>query len=133
MAELKTKSAHFLASFGAKPFIPGRPEAASPEEDAKEPADRSWREESLPLKLGPMGPLATGRIFDNKIAGQPEFQFNSHKGGDQWKGKTERYLISVVPAVHAIFQWPRGKLSPSPRKDTRRQLDSGLLPGIETA
>ena len=69
VAELKTKSAHFQASFGAKPFPPGRPEAASPKVAAKEPADHSLREESLPLKLGPICPLATGRAFDNKIAG----------------------------------------------------------------
>jgi hypothetical protein len=39
-----------------------------------------------------MGPLASGRIFDNKIAGQPDFQFSLHNGGDQWEGETERYF-----------------------------------------
>ena len=60
--------------------------------------------EDAPLKLGPPGTLASCRAFDMKIAGQTDFQFSS-KGGDQWRGKAERYMISQVPAVHALFQW----------------------------
>ena len=51
-----------------------------------------------------MGTLTTGRRFDMKIAGQNDFQFSS-KGGDQWKGKAQRYMISAVPAAHALLQW----------------------------
>ena len=58
-----------------------------------------------------MGSLASGRIFDMKIAGQNDFQFSS-KGGDQWKGKAERYMISAVPAVHALFQWAERQTEP---------------------
>ena len=58
-----------------------------------------------------MGSLASGRVFDLKIAGQQDFQFSA-KGGDQWKGKTERYFISAVPAVHALFQWAERQNEP---------------------
>ena len=101
VAALKTQLSHLKATIGVKPFIPTEVNAPAPAAGADVPPTG----ESLPLKLGPMGPLATGRIFDTKIAGQPVFQFSSHKGGDQWKGKTESYLMSVVPAVHAIFAW----------------------------
>ena len=73
-----------------------------------------------------MGPLATGRIFDNKIAGQSEFQFSSHKGGDQWKGKTERYLMSVVPAVHAIFSWAEKEENPITQERYELAVGDGL-------
>ena len=102
MASVKMQLAHLEASFGAKQFIPGRAEVPSAMDGAEVPCDKSLIGESLPLKLGPMGSLASGRIFDLKIAGQDDFQFSS-KGGDQWKGKTERYLISVVPACYALF------------------------------
>ena len=62
--DLKTKYQHFRATFGAKPFIPSEfkgPEPASVPDD-------SWgtgaAAEDLPLKLGPMGSLASGRVFD---------------------------------------------------------------------
>ena len=74
-----------------------------------------------------MGPLAPGRIFDNKIADQSEFQFSSHKGGDQWKGNTERYLMSVVPAVHAIFaSLPAGKKIWYQSRAPHRRAQGGL-------
>ena len=60
----------------------------------------------LPLSLGPMGScLSKGRAFDDRLCGQPEFQFNGSKGGDAWRGKTERYFISKVPALHMLLQW----------------------------
>ena len=46
-----------------------------------------------------------------KIASQSDFQFNA-KGGDQWKGKTERYMISMVPALHALIQWAERQNEP---------------------
>ena len=127
MAAVKMQLAHMKTSYGAKPFITGRAEAPSPAEGAEEPAvDRGALHESLPLKLGPMGPLATGRIFDNKIAGQSEFQFNSHKGGDQWKGKTERYLMSVVPAAYAIFTWAEKQEVPITQEKYEEAVGLGL-------
>ena len=101
---MKTKIEHFKAAFGAKPFIPGEAKSAGHDPFLEEPSyGTGAAAEDLPLKLGPMGSLASGRIFDMKIAGQNDFQFSS-KGGDQWKGKAERYMISAVPAVHALFQ-----------------------------
>ena len=49
--------------------------------------------------------LSKGRAFDDRLCGQPEFQFNGSKGGDAWRGKTERYFISKVPALHMLLQW----------------------------
>ena len=82
----------------------------------------------LPLNLGPMCPLASGRIFHNKIAGQPDSQFSSHNGGDQWEGTTERYLISVVPAVRAIFQWAERQAEPI----TQARYDEAVGLGLTT-
>ena len=82
MAAVKMQLDHLKTSLGAKPFIPGRAEAPSPAEGAEVPVvDRSSFSESLPFKLGPMGTLATGRIFDNKIAAQADFQFSSMDHG----------------------------------------------------
>ena len=79
VAALQTQAAHLKASFGAKPFLPSGTTGSGPVPDpAESAATRAAASTSLPLKLGPMGPLATGRIFDNKIAGQTEFQFSSH-------------------------------------------------------
>ena len=68
----------------------------------------------LPLKLGSLGILASGKFFDDKIPLQKEFQFNGKHGGDQWKGKVERYFISKIPALERVLSWaekvklPRG-------------------------
>ena len=52
---MKTKIAHFRASFGAKPFILGAAEAPSSWEGAEVPvAEPSSTDESPLLKLGPM-------------------------------------------------------------------------------
>lgn len=127
IAAVKMQLAHMKTSFGAKPLIPARDEAPSPVEGAGGPAiDRGVLHESLPLELGPTGHLATGRILDNKIAGQPEFQFSTHKGGEQWKGKTERYLMSVVPAVYAIFTWPEKQELPITQEKYEGTVGLGL-------
>ena len=72
-----------------------------------------------------MGSLASGRVFDLKIAGQGDFQFSS-KGGDQWKGKAERYLISCVPAVHALFQWAERQSEPITQERYEESVGFGL-------
>ena len=59
----------------------------------------------LPLQLGPRGVLAHGELFDDRVAAQEDFKFSGSKGGDAWKGKVERYLISKVPALDRIFEW----------------------------
>jgi len=120
VAALKTEVAHLRSSFGARPFLP----SAVKEEPATGFTDTRGehqgaaqhdgpRSDSLPLKLGPLGALSnSGRPpFDYRIAGQAEFQFSS-KGGDQWKGKTERYLMSVVPAVHPLLEWAERQSEP---------------------
>ena len=60
---------------------------------------------SLPLQLGPLGALTTNRIFDDKISTSSEFKFNGHSGGDDWKNKVQRYMISKIPALSTIFTW----------------------------
>ena len=119
MLEVKLGISHLRSSFGARPFIPKAAEAESASDSAnvgRESAAhaRAPPVDGQPLKLGPMGPLANsnGRVFDNKIACQADFQLSGHKGGDQWKGKTERYMISVVPAMHAILQWAERRTEP---------------------
>ena len=40
---------------------------------------------SLPLTLGPTGTVNSGRIFDDRVATQPDFAFKSIKQGYAWK------------------------------------------------
>ena len=91
MASVKMQLAHLKTSFGATPCIPGWTEVPSSMDGAGVPCGTSLIGESLPLELGPMGPLVTGRISDNKITGQPDSQFSSHKGGGKWKGKDRMF------------------------------------------
>ena len=111
---------------GAKPFIPEEVKAA----ELASVAGTSTGE-SLPLRLGPIGTLPSGRVFDSKIAGQTEFQFSSHKGSDQWKGKTERYMMSVVPAVHAIFAWAEKQEGPISQERYEEAVGKGLWRHIQ--
>ncbi len=62
------------------------PEAYGHTEDSS----ASSADMQLPLKLGSLGILASGKFFDDKIPLQKEFQFNGKHGGDSWKGKAER-------------------------------------------
>jgi hypothetical protein len=133
VAALKTEVSHLRVSFGARPFIP----SAAKEEPllgstgahvADDVGANAWlRLESLPLELGPLGSLGShGRPpFDYRIAGQSEFQFSS-KGGDQWKGKTERYLMSMVPAAHAILEWAERQTEPISQKLYEQAVGEGL-------
>ena len=78
MADMKATYQHFKATFGAKPFIPSEVKGTAPEAVPHEPSyGTSGAAEDPPLKLGPMGILTTGRIFDMKIAGQSDLQFSS--------------------------------------------------------
>ena len=108
---MKSKYEHFKATFGAKPFLPEARvlERVSVTHGPEEKKDDA--EEDAPMKLGPIGTLSPGRIFDMKIASHSDFQFSA-KGGDQWKGKAERYMISTVPAVHGLFHWAGRQTEP---------------------
>ena len=60
---------------------------------------------SLPLTLGPTGTVNSGRIFDDRVATQPEFAFKGIKMGYAWKTKALNYMISKVPAMKQILHW----------------------------
>ncbi len=47
--------------------------------------------------------------MDGKLALQGEFRFDGSKGGVQWKGKLERYLISRVPVLKELLEWVEGE------------------------
>ena len=79
----------------------------------------------LPLVLGPIGALTTGRAFDDRISLQDEFKFNGSKG-DVWKGKIERYFFSRVPAIHELFNW--AEKEDGPISDER--LDEAVGDGL---
>ena len=83
-------------SFGDEHGAPGAddPHASSPGSATE-----------LPLRLGRLGGLLTGKMFDDKMTSQDTFKFDGTKGGDRWKGKVERYFISKVPAMKAILEW----------------------------
>ena len=55
--------------------------------------------------MGPLGGLATNKMFDDKMTTQDAYRFDGAKGGDQWKGRTKRYLMAKVPAAKAILEW----------------------------
>ena len=120
VAALKIELSHLRSSFGARPFIPAmaKEDPLIGTTDARGEgygADSNVgpRNGILPLQLGPMGSLVShgGPPFDFRVAGQSEFQFSS-KGGDQWQGKTGRYLMSMVPAVHTLLEWAERQNEP---------------------
>ena len=86
------------------PFDPWRrPEAAA---GAGAPADQGENASGgLPLALGSLGSLGSNRIFDDRVSVQDDFRLDGRKNGHQWKSKTERYLISKVPALSQILRW----------------------------
>ena len=61
----------------------------------------------LPIKIGPIGQLqdVNARLFDDRMAAQPAFQFDGSKGGAAWKSKIERYLMSKIPALSELLHW----------------------------
>ena len=66
---------------------------------------------SLPLALGPLGALATGRTFDDRVSIHVDFRFKGAKG-DVWKGNIERYFFSRVPAVYELCNWAEKEEGP---------------------
>ena len=86
------------------PFDPWhRPEAAP---GAGAHASRSESASGgLPLTLGSLGALGSNRIFDDRVSVQDDFRLDGRKNGHQWKSKTERYLISKVPALSQLLRW----------------------------
>ena len=98
---------------------PGRPEAASdewqryidrnglPGHAAATTTALTRSLTPLPLEYGPLGALLHSKhgLFDDKITSEEEYKFDGSKGGDRWKGKVERYMISKVPALKNIFIW----------------------------
>ena len=73
-----------------------------------------------------MGTPATGMISDTRIACQLEFQISAHKGGDQWKGNTDRYIIPVVLAAHALFTWAGRHSDPITKERCEAAVGFGL-------
>ena len=55
--------------------------------------------------MGPLGVLAHGKLFDDRVTAQDDFKFSGQKGGDTWKGKVERYVIAKVPALDKLLEW----------------------------
>ena len=84
------------------PLIPPGISHGAPQHGMATPATPTI---ALPLSLGPLGGIETGRLFEDKMASQDGFQFDGQKGGDRWKGKVERYFISKAPALKAILTW----------------------------
>ena len=87
----------------SEPYAPGTGTADAYERDS--PNESTTK---LPLVLGFLGTsLASGRIFDDKVSIHEDFRFSGHKNGHAWRSKTERYLITKVPALSQILRWER--------------------------
>ena len=91
------------------PFIPGA-EAHRARAGVHDPAERDPPGAGpvrLPLDIAPgtLGSLTTGRIFDDKVPFQSEFQFDGSKKSNLWKYKTRRYIMSQVAASGKILDW----------------------------
>ena len=68
---------------------------------------RRGRPAETPTINGPMGLLTKPEtnLFDDKLANQPGFGFDGHKGGPAWKTKLGNYFISKCPAARALLNW----------------------------
>ena len=75
----------------------------------------------LPLKIGAIGQLhdANAKLFDDRQASQPGFQFDGSRGGVAWKCKLENYFIAKCPALMEILSWAE--------KFEGESIDSALL------
>ena len=80
---------------------------------------------SLPLRLGPLGTLSSGRIFDDRVAIQPDFAFKGIKQGYAWKTKAVNYMISKVPAMKQILRWAERENVITPER-LQRAVGNGL-------
>ena len=106
----------------SEPYAPGPSHAETSERDS--PSDSTTK---LPLVLGFLGTsLASGRIFDDKISIHEDFRFNGHKNGHAWRSKTERYLITRVPALSQILRWAEREDSPISFERLRAATGNGL-------
>ena len=92
----------------SEPYAPGTGTADAYERDS--PNESTTK---LPLVLGFLGTsLASGRIFDDKVSIHEDFRFSGHKNGHAWRSKTERYLITRVPALSQILRWAEREENP---------------------
>ena len=56
--------------------------------------------------LGPLGNVASGKLFSDSIALDSKYQFNGSKDqGPAWREKVRGYLISKSPFLHALLPW----------------------------
>ena len=46
-----------------------------------------------------------GKVFDDRLCSQDGFQYSGGKGGDKWKTKVERYLVTQVPLLKGLLRW----------------------------
>jgi len=110
MAEVKLWKQRLDNNGGMDPWSASRP-AATPSPDAGTNVGAGsldpyhFASSSLPLVLGPLGGLATGKLYDDKLTTQDGYRFDGIKGGDQWRGKLRRYFMSKCPALKALLQW----------------------------
>ena len=81
---------------------------------------------SLPLSLGPLGTLSSGRIFDDRVATQPDFAFKGIKQGYAWKTKAVNYMISKVPAMKQILHWAEREENVITPERLQHAVGSGL-------
>ena len=93
------------SSEGHPSGAPDRNYGSGPNSPPGAPQDPINSPVSLPLTLGPNGTVNSGRIFDDRVATQPEFAFKSIKQGYAWKTKALNYMISKVPAMKQIMHW----------------------------
>ena len=81
---------------------------------------------SLPLSLGPLGTLSSGRIFDDRVATQPDFAFKGIKQGYAWKTKAVNYMMSKVPAMKQILHWAEREENVITPERLQHAVGSGL-------
>ena len=63
----------------------------------------------LPGPLGPIGNVASGKLFDDKIALDTRYQYNGSKeSGAAWRERVRGYLISKSPILHQMLPWAEG-------------------------
>ena len=56
--------------------------------------------------IGPVGNVASGKLFDDTVALDARYQFNGSKeNGAQWRERTRGYLISKSPALYKLLAW----------------------------
>ena len=108
------------------PIHTGRDATARPETSRETDKSIPGEKMRLPLVLGPLGGLTTGRLFEDKMTSQDSYKFDGTKGGVAWKDRLERYFISKIPALKVLLDWAERCENPITKSTLKQAIGDAM-------